>query len=54
MNLDDLQSEINENYLYGMNKPKIKSVKKVTISLKLTFIKKNQKNYVYFNCLQIR
>ena len=39
-NLDDLQSEINENYLYGMNKPKIKSVRKSNNQFKTFFIQK--------------
>ena len=34
-----------------MNKPKIKSVKKVTISLKLTFIQKKSKELCIFQLL---
>ena len=39
-NLDDLRSEINENYLYGMNKPIIKSVRKSNKQFKTYFCTK--------------
>ena len=47
--LDDLQSEINENYLYGMNKPKIKSVKKSNNQFKTYFYKKKIKRIMYIS-----
>ena len=51
VNLDDLQSEINENYLYGMNKPKIKSVKKSNNQFKTYFYKKKSKELCIFQLL---
>lgn len=46
-NLDDLRSEINENYLYGMNKPKIKSVRKSNSQFKTYFYTKKISRIMY-------
>ena len=46
-NLDDLRSEINENYLYGMNKPKIKSVRKSNSQFKTFFYTKKINRIMY-------
>ncbi len=46
-NLDDLRSEINENYLYGMNKPQIKSVRKRNDQFKTYFHTKKIKSIMY-------